>query len=113
MILYNKELKKQIESTIKEYEKACRFYNLHIWYCISKNLQWGICNYAYDKNYIELKNKILCEMDKDSNIIGHYYITDVPIYFNIWILDWKKPNKILKAHRKRIEFLKNILKEIE
>lgn len=113
MILHNIELKKQIEATIKAYEKACRFYNLHIWYCMAKGLQWGICHYANEKNYHKLKHKVMDFNNYSYNLQYGYYITDVPIYLKLWIIDWKKPYKILQAHRKRIKFLKAILKEIK
>jgi len=96
-------LKEQIEATIKAYELACLPENLNFEYCFKNNLESGICLYSHINNYNELFYRI-------KYYYPNKYLCSPP---NVIIFNKKIASDFLiKIHKTRINFLKNLLKTI-
>jgi hypothetical protein len=99
-------LQQQIEKTIQAYEEACKKENLNFDYCYNNMLEAGICLLCLHNGYGELHRLISTKVNK--------YLTLTPediennIFKNANILI-KNPT-ILKCHKARIKFLKQLLK---
>lgn len=96
-------LEQQIKHTISAYKKACKKENLNIKYLNSYDLQYGICNYCYFRDFEELQDLI-------ENKTNGAYVCNTPkaslFYFN-------STNRVLKLHQQRIAFLQELLKETQ
>jgi hypothetical protein len=106
----NKKLKEQIEKTIEVYTEACKKENLNIKYCYDKNLEKGICSYCIYNDFSELLTLLDNKTDK------YLFNTPVSIDFKLLTLDLYSDIKIknptiLKCHKARIKFLKQLLKD--
>jgi hypothetical protein len=103
----NTKLKEQIEKTIEVYTEACKKENLNYDYCINENINRGICLYCLMNEFNELLTLLNNKTDN--------YLFDIPSsivnnYFNLYS-DKKIQNPtILKCHKARIKFLKQLLK---
>jgi hypothetical protein len=105
-------LKKQIEATIREYQDACKPENLNFHYCEAKDLESGLCFFSR-RNYYHSLTILL-----DKRFYMSYLIRTPkqlsenrkPIFFTKIT---ENDETILQLHQARIEFLQNILKEIE
>lgn len=95
-------LKEQIEATIKEYKEACKPENLNYHYCIIKDIHHGICYYCEQNKFFELLNLI----HKDSFI----FLTHQPFHIQSYL---NYSEFLLKIHKIRINYLKNLLKQIK
>jgi hypothetical protein len=99
-------LQQQIEKTIQAYEEACKKENLNYKYCYDKMLDSGICLLCLHNGYKELHSLISIKIEK--------YLTIRPreIENNIFLTNHKIKNPtILKCHKARIKFLKQLLKD--
>jgi hypothetical protein len=106
-------LKIEIEATIKEYQKALKPENLTYFYCFEKEINSGICRYALMQNY----KLLYCEL---INIFSVKFLCNTPNSFQEYYAKYgmsifveKECTSILEAHQTRIDFLQNLLKEIE
>jgi|694.fasta_scaffold60087_2 hypothetical protein len=103
----NKILKKQIEKVIQVYVEACKKENLNYNYCIDKRIYKGICFYCIVNKF----NKLLKVVESKTDS----YLCNIPM--SLFSNDYygfdksiKNPT-LLKCHKARIKFLKELLKD--
>jgi len=104
----NTKLKEQIEKTIEVYTEACKKENLNYDYCIDKDIDRGICLYCILNNFNELLELL---NNKTDNYIFDTPCSTVSNYFNLYCDIKIKNPTILKCHKARIKFLKQLLKD--
>jgi hypothetical protein len=96
-------LKQQIEATIEAYQEACKPDNLNYKYCFENDLEAGICRYSFFKNYDFLHDKL-------KQIFSVKYLCLTPQYVNDFTA--YKTVHILTLHQTRINFLQNLLNDL-
>jgi hypothetical protein len=103
-------LKIEIETTIKEYQDACKPENLNIHYCEVKDLESGLCFFSQRKYY-----HTLSELLKTRFYMSYLIRTPKQLSErrkNIFTKITENDETLLQLHQARIEFLQNLLKEI-
>lgn len=98
-------LKEQIEKTIAAYEEACKKENLNYEYCNNNSMSYGICAYSRNQGFIKLDKKI-------GNHSRFMFPIPLDLENDFFVLNHIKDPTILKCHKARINFLKQLLKEV-
>jgi hypothetical protein len=106
-------LKEQIEKTIIVYQEALKPENLTYFYCFEKEINSGICRYALMQNYKLLYHELI-------NIFSVKFLCNTPNSFQEYYAKYgmsisveKECTSILEAHQTRINFLQNLLTNIQ
>jgi hypothetical protein len=98
-------LQQQIEKTIQAYEEACKKENRNLQYCIHNQISLGICYYASCNDFDELGLLLL-------NKLCDNHLCNIPKSFEQYnVINKIKNPTILKCHKARIKFLKQLLKD--
>ena len=111
MLIDKQKLKEEIEATIKVYQDACKPENLNYDYCINANLDGGICCLSKMRYYN------LSELLKSRLFLSyliktpHHLSENREPMFPTQIIE--NNETLLQLHQARIEYLQNLLKEIE